>query len=54
LKRPTISGECFRTQSFDGGQNYETLAKTAMQWYVLGMKLNPHDGYNYLRYGHVS
>jgi O-antigen ligase len=44
-------GECFRTQSFDGGQNYETLAKTAMQWYVLGMKLNPHDGYNYLRYG---
>jgi O-antigen ligase len=44
-------GECFRTQSFDGGQNYEDLAKTAMQWYERGMKLNPHDGYNYLRYG---
>jgi O-antigen ligase len=44
-------GECFRTQSFDGGQNYENLAKTAMQWYARGMKLNPHDGYNYLRYG---
>jgi hypothetical protein len=44
-------GECFRTQSFDGGQNYEDLAKTAMQWYARGMKLNPHDGYNYLRYG---
>jgi O-antigen ligase len=44
-------GECFRTQSFDGGQNYEALAKTAMQWYARGMKLNPHDGYNYLRYG---
>jgi O-antigen ligase len=45
------SGECFRTQSFDGGHNYEDLAKTAMQWYARGMKLNPHDGYNYLRYG---
>jgi len=44
-------GECFRTQSFDGGQNYATLAQTAMQWYRRGMKLNPHDGYNYLRYG---
>ncbi|MFZ0827290.1 MAG: O-antigen ligase family protein [Verrucomicrobiia bacterium] len=44
-------GECFRTQSFDGGENYETLAKTSMQWYARGMQLNPHDGYNYLRYG---
>jgi O-antigen ligase len=44
-------GECFRTQSLDGGQNYEDLAKTAMPWYARGMALNPHDGYNYLRYG---
>ena len=22
-----------------------------MQWYARGMKLDPHDGYNYLRYG---
>jgi O-antigen ligase len=44
-------GECFRTQSFDGGQNYEDLAKTAIQWYARGMKLDPHNGYNYLRYG---
>ena len=44
-------GEAYRVQSFDGGQNYEDLAKTAMQWYTRGMKLNPHDGYNYLRYG---
>ncbi len=44
-------GECFRTQSFDGGENYKTLAQTAMQWYARGMRLNPHDGYNYLRYG---
>jgi O-antigen ligase len=44
-------GEAYRVQSFDGGQNYEDLAKTAMQWYARGMKLDPHDGYNYLRYG---
>jgi O-antigen ligase len=44
-------GECFRTQSFDGGEDYEALAQSAMQWYARGMKLNPCDGYNYLRYG---
>jgi len=44
-------GECFRTQSFDGGQNNAGLAKTAMQWYARGIKLNPHNSYNYLRYG---
>ncbi|MEI9863264.1 MAG: tetratricopeptide repeat protein [Limisphaerales bacterium] len=44
-------GECYRTQSFDGTQNYADQARTAMDWYTRGMKLNPHDGYNYLRYG---
>jgi O-antigen ligase len=44
-------GECFRTQSFDGGQNYEALAQTAMQWYARGMKLDPYDGYDYSHYG---
>jgi O-antigen ligase len=44
-------GEAYRVESFDGGQNYEGLAKTAMQWYARGMKLDPHNGYNYLRYG---
>jgi O-antigen ligase len=44
-------GECYRTQSFDGGDNYTDLANTAMDWYARGMKLNPHDGYNYLRTG---
>jgi O-antigen ligase len=43
--------EAYRVESFDGGQNYENLAKTAMQWYERGMKLNPHDGYNYMGYG---
>jgi len=44
-------GEAYRVESFDGGQDYEAQAKTAMQWYAPGMKLNPHYGYNYLRYG---
>ena len=44
-------GECYRTQSFDGGDNYESLAKTAMDWFSRGMKLNPYDSYNYLSYG---
>ena len=44
-------GECYRTQSFNGNSNYESLAKTAMEWFSRGMKSNPYDGYNYLSYG---
>jgi tetratricopeptide (TPR) repeat protein len=44
-------GEAYRVESFNGERNYESLAKTAMGWYARGMKLNPYDGYNYLRYG---
>jgi O-antigen ligase len=44
-------GECYRTQSFEGGQDSDELAKAAMQRFSRGMKLNPYDSYNYLRYG---
>lgn len=44
-------GEGYRTQSFIGGQDYEDLAKTAMEWYTRGTKLDPYEGYDYLRYG---
>jgi O-antigen ligase len=44
-------GECYRTESFDGGENYEPLAKTAMQWYERAAKLNPYDGSDYMRHG---
>jgi len=44
-------GEIYRIQSFYGGEDYEQMAKTAMQWYVRGMKLDPYDSRNYLRYG---
>ncbi|HZL13291.1 MAG TPA: O-antigen ligase family protein, partial [Verrucomicrobiae bacterium] len=44
-------GECYRTQSFYGGDDSDALAKTAMDWFARGMKLNPFDSNNYLRYG---
>ena len=44
-------GECYRTQSFDGGGNSGELAKTAMQWFERGWKLDPYSSFNYLRYG---
>jgi O-antigen ligase len=44
-------GEGYRLQSFKGGQNYQDLARTAMEWYARGMKLDRYDGYHYLRYG---
>ena len=42
-------GECYRTESFDGGDNFRDLAAQAMDWYARGIRLDPHDGYNYLR-----
>jgi len=44
-------GECFRTQSLSGGDDYAELTKQAIDYYALGIALNPHDGYNYLRTG---
>jgi O-antigen ligase len=43
--------ECYRMQSFTGGSDYETQAKSAMEWYSRGMKLNPYDGNNFMGYG---
>jgi O-antigen ligase len=44
-------GECYRTQSFDGGDRADELAQTAMQWFERGWQLNRYNSYNYLRYG---
>ena len=50
-------GEARRVESFEGGDgrngrdDYRTLAQKAMLWYSRGTNTNPHDGYNYLRYG---
>ncbi|HEV2320682.1 MAG TPA: tetratricopeptide repeat protein, partial [Verrucomicrobiae bacterium] len=43
--------ELYRLQSFQGGEDYESLAKTAMKWYSRGMKLDRFDGYDDLGYG---
>ncbi len=44
-------GECFRTQSLDGGTNYVELAQSALSFYAQGIRLNPADAYGPLRSG---
>ena len=44
-------GEAFRIQSLEGGSDYRELANTAMAWFGRCIKLNPYDGYGFLRYG---
>jgi O-antigen ligase len=45
-------GEWYRNHSFHNmGSDPDALARTAMTWYRRGMKLDPYDGYNWLRYG---
>jgi O-antigen ligase len=44
-------GECYRTQSLDGGDNFADLAHKALTWYGRASQLNPHDAYSFLRTG---
>lgn len=44
-------GECYRMPSFQGDNDYATLAQQAMSWYARAMKLDPYDPYNFLRTG---
>lgn len=44
-------GEAFRTQSWQGGENFGTLATNAMTWYERTMTLNRFDPNAPLRYG---
>jgi O-antigen ligase len=44
-------GEAYRVQSFEGGNDYAALARTALGWYSRGMELDRFEGYNYMRYG---
>ncbi len=44
-------GEALRIQGSEGGDNYRELTQQAMEWFQLSMKLNPWNGYSYLRYG---
>ena len=44
-------GEYFRTRSLNGGGDYAANAQTALDWYARAIRLNPHDGYSWLRTG---
>ena len=44
-------GECLRNQSLNGGGKYSASAQKALDWYACASRLNPHDGYNFLRTG---
>ena len=44
-------GECYRTQGLEGGKNYRALTQQAQEWFGRAMRLNPHDGYGFLRTG---
>lgn len=44
-------GESYRIQSWEGNSDYKELAQKAMEWFDRVMKLNPYDGYAWMRYG---
>ncbi|MFO1489298.1 MAG: O-antigen ligase family protein [Verrucomicrobiota bacterium] len=44
-------GESLRLQSWEGNEDYPDLARAAIQWFDRAAKLNPYDGYNFLRTG---
>ena len=43
--------ETLRLWSWEGGADFEQLAGEAMNYFALGMKLNPLDPLNHARYG---
>lgn len=43
-------GECYRMQSWEGGDNYAELGQEALTWYDRAMKLDRYDAYSPLRY----
>ena len=44
-------GECFRLQSQTGGSDADALGEKSLVWYARAIRLNPHDGYSFLRTG---
>jgi O-antigen ligase len=44
-------GEVLRLQAWTGNLGYEKQLGEAMDWFKLGMQLNPYDALNFLRYG---
>ncbi len=46
-------GELYRELSFLGEGDYEAFGRTAISWYQRSVTNNPHNGYNYMRWGMV-
>jgi len=44
-------GEMLRLLSWQKGPDTDKLAYEAMEWFDVGMRTNPYDPYNFLRYG---
>ena len=44
-------GDCLRTQSFTGDDDYANQAQQAIDWYGRAIRLNPHYGYSLMRTG---
>ncbi len=44
-------GEILRAQSWEGNNDYQSLAEGAMTWFQRALALNPHDAYSAARMG---
>jgi hypothetical protein len=44
-------GESLRMRSFQGGDDFASLAKQAIDWYARDIRLEPIDGYGFMRTG---
>ena len=44
-------GESLRMRSFQGGDDFAPLAKQAIDWYARDIRLDPIDGYGFMRTG---
>jgi tetratricopeptide (TPR) repeat protein len=44
-------GEAYRWRSWEGGDNYRTLASKALDWFQRAKELNPYYAYAFMRYG---
>jgi O-antigen ligase len=44
-------GEVLRKKAFEGDEGWEKLAREAVEWFELGVRLNPWSPYNYMNLG---
>jgi len=44
-------GQAYRMQSWQGNDNYQQTCEEAIKWLKLAVKINPYDGYAWMRIG---